>query len=139
MQLNPRQLTFVVGATLLLLGGCSGNGLKTIPVYGKVTVTGRAFPKVCRIYFLPITTDGPKRPAVAETKEDGSYNVKAFKGSEGLLPGNYKVNVVYLDLKSGADPALDGSWIEHKFDGGELAVDANSRGTEHNIEVKAKS
>ena len=139
MRSISRRLPLFAGVTLLLIAGCSGGGLHTVPVYGQVTIAGREFPKVCRIYFLPVTSEGPKRPSMAETAEDGKYAVKSFKDSEGLLPGTYKVNLSYYDLKPGADPALDGSWIIQDYDAGELVVDADSDGIEHNITVPAKS
>jgi hypothetical protein len=139
MRSISRRLSLLAGITLLLIAGCSDGGLHTVPVYGQVTIAGRGFPKVCRIFFLPVTSEGPKRPSMAETTEDGKYAVKSFKDSEGLLPGSYKVNLTYYDLKPGADPALDGSWIIQDYDAGELAVDADSDGIEHNITVPAKS
>src|SRR5262245_8547293 len=106
--------------------GCGGNGIKTIPVFGKVTVTGRPYPSAVQIFFLPVNVDGPKRPCFAEAEKDGNYAARAFKDSDGLIPGTYKINVIYSDLKPGANPALDSNWTQHTFDGGELVVDANA-------------
>ena len=128
-------------AVLGLLGlvGCSQSGPKTIPVYGKIEFVGREAPKVCRLLFKPLKSDGPARPSVAERGADGSYQVKAYKGSKGLLPGTYQVAVSYFDLKPGKDPNLETSWAETGYDAGELVVDSTSRGIEHNIEVPGKS
>ena len=130
--------SILTGLALLLIAGCSGGGPGTIPVSGVVTVEGREFPQVCRVFFLPVAAEGPKRSAVAQTGEDGSYSVKAFRDSEGLLPGTYKVNVQYLDLKPGANPERDSSWITHEHSAGELVVDADSDDIEHNIAVPLK-
>ena len=123
-------------AGLVLLAGCS-SGSETIPVYGAVEMAGRELPKVCRLFFVPQATEGGSRPSVVQMKEDGSYSVTAFKGSDGLLPGTYHVEVCYFDLKPGGNPNSEGGWIERRHDAGELVVDADSSGVEFNIKVPA--
>jgi hypothetical protein len=125
-------------AALLLVGGCSETGPKTIPVYGTVIFVGRDAPKTCRLFFKPIKVEGLIRPAVAERSSSGSYAAKAFSNSKGLLPGTYKVEVSYYDLVPGKNPELETSWAETKFNAGEIVVDANSSGVEHNIEIPKK-
>ena len=126
-------------AALLLLTGCSESGPKTIPVYGTVTFVGRDAPKTCRLFFKPIKVEGLTRPAAAERSPNGSYAAKAFSTSKGLLPGTYKIEVSYYDLVPGKNPDLETSWAETNFNAGELVVDVNSNGIEHNIEVSGKS
>jgi hypothetical protein len=128
-------------ATLLLVicSGCFESGPKTVPVYGKVTFVGRETPKVCRLFFRPVQSEGLLRPCAAATEPDGTYQVKAFQQSKGLVPGTYRIRVSYFDLKPGANPELDTSWVETRYDAGELVVDADSSGIEHNIEVPKKS
>jgi hypothetical protein len=125
-------------AALLLLAGCSESGPKTVPVYGTVTFVGRDAPKTCRVFFKPIKVGGLTRPAAAERLQNGSYVARAFSTSQGLIPGTYKVEVSYYDLVPGRNPDLDSSWAATNFNAGELIVDANSRGIEHNIEVPKK-
>ena len=69
---------------------------------------------------------------------NGSYAARAFSTSKGLLPGTYKIVVSYYDLVPGKNPELETSWAETSFPAGELVVDANSKGIEHNIEVPKK-
>jgi hypothetical protein len=125
-------------AALSLFPGCSESGPKTVPVYGAVTFVGRDAPKTCRLFFKPIKVEGLNRPAVAERSPNGTYAAKAFSTSKGLLPGTYKIEVSYYDLVPGRNPELETSWAETSFNAGELVVDANSKGIEHNIEVPKK-
>jgi hypothetical protein len=119
--------------------GCSDRGPKTIPVYGTVTFAGRERPKFCRLYFRPIQAETITRPSMSTPAENGSYEVKSFRDSNGLLPGTYKVEVTYFDLKPGANPNIETNYIESAFDAGELVVDADAGSVEHNIEVPAKA
>ena len=75
---------------------------------------------------------------MATPDPDGSYEVNAFKNSEGLLPGTYNVKVSYFDLKPGADPNSETGYAESAFDAGELVVDLDAGEVEHDIEVPAK-
>jgi len=126
------------GFSLLLIAGCGGDGPETIPVYGNVQIVGRELPKVCRLFFVPQSSEGVSRPSVAEMQEDGSYSVTAFKGSDGLLPGSYRVEVSFFDLKPGGNPNSETGWVERRHDAGELVVDADSSGVEYNVTVPAK-
>jgi hypothetical protein len=107
-------------------------------VYGTLTFIGREQPKFCRLYFKPIEAETITRPSFTTPEPDGSYEVKSFRQSKGLLPGRYKVEVSYFDLKPGADPNVETSYLESVFDAGELVVEAESDGIEHNIEVPSK-
>jgi hypothetical protein len=109
--------------------------LETVPVYGKVSMVGRDLPKVVRVFFQPTASEGVVRPSVAQVDADGSYTVKAFKDSEGLLPGSYRIQVSYFDLKPGGNPNSEQGWLERKHDAGELVVPEDADEVEHNIEV----
>ena len=135
MKFRSRRDVGLLSVGLLLLAGCSERGPKTVPVYGNVTFVGREAPKVCSIFFTPLKVDGPLRPSLTDRQPNGSYAVKAYKNSKGLIPGTYRVQVTYYDLKPGANPDLETSWIPTNYIAGELVVDASSGGVEHNIEV----
>jgi len=122
----------------LLLTGCSEGPLKTVPVYGLVTFVDREAPPTCDLIFQPVKTDGPRRPSFTNRQPDGHYQVKAFKDSYGLIPGTYRVQLVFHDLKAGANPKMESSWKMTNYDGGEVDVDPSSRGVEYNIEVRSK-
>jgi hypothetical protein len=133
---TTRAILAAVG--LIAFVGCSERGPHTIPVYGTVKFVGREAPKVCNLYFQPIKVEGLSRPATSQCDPDGAYAVKAFQNSRGLIPGTYGVRVYYYDLKPGANPGLDASWRETKYEAGEVVIGANSSDVEHNIEVPAK-
>jgi hypothetical protein len=129
-------------AALLALAcmiGCADRGPRTVPVYGKVTFVGRERPKFCRLYFRPIEAETITRPSTSTPAADGTYEVKSFRDSKGLLPGTYNVEVTFFDLKPGADPNIETNYIESVFDAGELVVDADAGSVEHDIEVPAKA
>jgi hypothetical protein len=126
-------------ASLLFIGGCGESGPKTVPVYGIVSFLDREAPPTCDLVFQPLRVEGPKRPSFADREADGHYRVKAFKNSKGLIPGTYHVQLVFHDLKPGADPKKESSWNLTNYDGGEINVDSNSGGVEYNIEVRKKS
>jgi hypothetical protein len=121
-----------------LVAGCSEGPIKTVPVYGTVTFVDRDPPPTCDVIFQPLKVDGPLRPSFADRQADGTYRVTAFKKSKGLIPGTYRVKLVFHDLKPGADPKQETSWKLTNYDGGEVNVDAASGGVEHNVEVRAK-
>jgi len=126
----------LVAALLCVFAGCGEGPIKTVPVSGSVTFADRQPPTQCEIIFQPIKVDGPLRPSFTQVQPDGTYQVKAFKSSRGLIPGTYRIQVLCKDLKPGANVALDSSWVITNHDGGEVNVDAKSGGVEHNIEVK---
>ena len=132
---NHRNLWALVAIGLAVCAGCSDSGPKTVPVYGQVAMAGRDLPKVCRLFFVPVSASGPVRPSVAQMEEDGFYEVKAYKDSDGLLPGTYRIEVAYFDLKPGGNPDSEAGWTERKHDAGELVVPEDADEVEHNIEV----
>jgi len=138
MRLRRISCLSLLAVSAAVFAGCSEGPIKTVPVYGTVTFVDREPPPTCDLIFQPLKTDGPKRPSFADRAADGSYRVQAFKNSKGLIPGTYKVQLVFHDLKPGADPKQESSWKITNYDGGELNVEAKSGGVEHNIEVKTK-
>lgn len=138
MTFRSIQLAIALSVSAAALIGCSEKGLKTVPVYGTVTFLDREPPPTTDLIFQPQKSDGPLRPSFADRQPDGSYQVKAFKHSKGLIPGTYRVLLVFHDLKPGHDPKLESSWKITNYDGGEIQVTADSGGVEHNIEVRTK-
>jgi hypothetical protein len=138
--MNLRSINWVgIAATAVVaVIGCSEGPIKTVPVYGTVTFVDREPPPTCDLIFQPQKSDGPLRPSFAERQPDGSYQVTAFKRSKGLIPGTYRVQLVFHDLKPGADPKLETSWKLTNYDGGVINVEPSSGGVEHNIEVRVK-
>jgi hypothetical protein len=104
-----------------------------------VSFVGRETPKVYSIFFQPVKVEGIVRPTIADADSSGFYEARAFKDSRGLIPGTYTVQVTYYDLKPGANPDLESSWIATNYNAGELVVDANSGEVKRDIEVRAKT
>lgn len=127
-----------IATGLLMIAGCAENGPSTIPVYGRITFTGRDQPPVVSAFFKPVKVEGLKRPATTDLQKDGSYKVKAFASSKGLIPGTYRIEIVYSDLKPGKDPNMESSWLVYKYDAGEIEVAPDAKRVEHNIDVPQK-
>ncbi|HEX4415842.1 MAG TPA: hypothetical protein VH107_19585 [Lacipirellulaceae bacterium] len=139
MKVDSRYPFGVLLVSLVVAAGCGEGPIKTVPVYGLVTFADREAPPTCDLVFQPLKVDGPKRPSFANRQADGHYQVKAFQNSRGLIPGTYHVQLVFHDLKPGADPKKDSGWNITNYDGGEINVDPSSGGVEYNIEVRKKS
>lgn len=82
-----------------LHSGCGSSYPKCIVVGGKVTYHGKAVGagSVC---FVPVGKEGAKgllRPASGDLQADGSYVMKTFQPSDGVLPGQYAVSIVAVD------------------------------------------
>jgi len=82
-------------ATTVFFEGCGSNTYKPVPVEGKVTFGGGAWPKPGILYFNPMESPQgvPKRPATGRFDTDGNLTVSTFEEGDGLLPGSYKIGV----------------------------------------------
>jgi hypothetical protein len=87
-------------ATLSLLGGvgltgCNHGPAGLVPVSGKLTLDGGAWPKRGRISFSPVkpTPGHPVLPAMAPVNDDGSFTIKT-PDAPGLVPGEYNVAII---------------------------------------------
>jgi hypothetical protein len=138
MKMKMRDKLYLPLIVCLGFVGCSEGPIKTVPVYGKVSFVGRNPPERTDLIFTPITSAGPLRPSFAELEPDGSYQMKAFERSKGLIPGKYQITVTLHDAKPGGNLKLESGWKNTDVDAGEVEVPADSKGIEHNIEVPAK-
>jgi|YNPNPStandDraft_1061719.scaffolds.fasta_scaffold27986_3 hypothetical protein len=84
-------LGLVAGVVLV---GCGGPGLETVPVTGRVTYGGGTWPKEGRLDFRPVAALSGKtlHPASAQFGTDGRYKVMTQQ-TAGLAPGEYVVTV----------------------------------------------
>ena len=95
---RPRYWSLPVVASfccLLSFSGCGGRDVEQVSVSGKVTLDGGAMPGPGTLYFTPASAaeGSPLRPGTANFKADGSYSAGSFEEGDGLVPGNYKVDV----------------------------------------------
>jgi len=121
------------------LEGCSEGPVKTVRVYGKVTFADRTPPTSTEIVFQPVKVEGPKRPSITELEPDGTYQVKAFQNSKGLIPGTYHILLNFHEPKPGGNLKAESGWKHTNYDAGEVDVAADSSGVEHNIEVTTQN
>lgn len=102
----------------LLLGGCGGSGgPELVPVQGKITFGGGAWPKEGTLLFSPVEAAPglPKRPGTAHFGVNGKFRAGSFKEADGLIPGHYKISAVCWEVA----PVLDGppakSYVPAKY------------------------
>lgn len=90
-------LRLLVFVCLLACGlvGCSDNGLKMVPVTGKVTLDGGDWGRPGLIYFTPAepAPGFPRRGGMADFDVQGNFVAETFKPRDGLIPGRYVVNL----------------------------------------------
>lgn len=80
---------------IALLAGCGHKMPDTVPVAGKVTYGGGAWPSPGMLYFASTAAaEGrPMRPALAEMTTAGDFVVTSFEQGDGLVPGRYVVTI----------------------------------------------
>lgn len=118
-----------MAAILCTITACGKSGPPEIPVKGKVTFGGGAWPKPATLDFAPVTpAEGmPSRPATVVIEGDGTYEVK-------LIPGQYVVNVSCNEVEPQPDnPSTMKSYIPDRFRIGEdrqkIDVPLDAKGT----------
>lgn len=97
-------------AALLLLfvtlTGCGREGPERVPVHGRITYGGGAWPKAGVVYFQPLGSHGgqPLRPATGMFDAEGSFQATSFTPGDGLVPGKYRVRVECWEVEPNPDP-----------------------------------
>jgi hypothetical protein len=131
---------YLVALGLVSCAACNRGGLEVVPVEGSVVFEGRKQPAVCRLLFLPNEGGGAAlhRPSMATMQSDGTFEVTPFQGTQGLVPGTYKVRVTYYDLKPGSDSNQETNWIRKEYAAPNLQIDSGSSSITHNITVPLK-
>jgi hypothetical protein len=98
-QVFSRSLAVLAGPALLVVLGCSDDGLgKRYPVSGMVKYKGEPVAKA-RISFVPKAGGG--QGASGEI-ENGSYTLTTLNPGDGALPGDYKVTVDAREVDAAA-------------------------------------
>jgi hypothetical protein len=77
---------------VVVVGGCGGDKLTTVPVSGRITFGGGACPAEGTVVFSPVAVEKglPRRPGTAQFKQDGTFTVTSFRDGDGLIPGRYR-------------------------------------------------
>jgi len=125
-----------------LAGGCSRRPTP-VPVQGRITYGGSDWPRGGRLYFVAEPTAGAlTKPGLADFDIDGHFVVTTFQPGDGLLPGEYRVNVECWEVP----PSMDSvqrpkSYLPEQFRSGatsgfKILVAADARGPiELNLDV----
>lgn len=88
----PAARPAALAAALCCLVGCD-DGVdrpETVAVSGTVLLAGQPL-KDATITMSPIA--GNTRPAVARSKEDGTFRMQTYMPGDGVIPGEYKITV----------------------------------------------
>jgi hypothetical protein len=100
---------------LMLLGliGCGGDGLKRVPVKGRVTALGGAPVPNAVISFIPTgTTKG--EGGIGTADQEGNFTlIGSRRGDKGVVPGKYKVRVSRFVERDGSPLPADWTQAEH--------------------------
>jgi hypothetical protein len=129
----------VLVALAVGLAGC-GSRHPLVPVHGKVTRGGGAWPGEGSITFLPSeAASGPQRPGFAVFGRDGAFKASSFKEGDGLLPGRYTVRITCdAPLKSEEDTSSE-SYVPANFTPPPLEVKADGpRPVRYDVDVPVK-
>lgn len=107
-------------ALLALSAGCGG-GVTTVPVSGRVTLDGGDWPRRGILYFAcKEPAEGyPRRTGIADFEPDGRFTVTSFNKGDGLVPGEYVVNIECWEVPpsmTGGPPAK--SAVPKKYQNG---------------------
>ena len=89
------QRVAVCAALLAASAGCRDSGPQTVPVHGQITYGGGDWPAEGVLYFTPAepAPGFPAKPGRASFDVQGRFSVTSFRDGDGLLPGEYRVNV----------------------------------------------
>lgn len=94
-----QRLCFLASVVPLLgLLGC-GDGIKRVPVQGKLTAKGDPV-EGAYVQFIP-AGDTRGEGGMGRTDRDGNFSLEGARGVKGLAPGEYKVRVSRLVLPDG--------------------------------------
>jgi len=80
---------------ILVLAGCRSDLPETVPVGGRVTLEGGAWPAQGTLYFTALEPE-PGRPhhaGMAPFDADGRFVVTSWRKGDGLVPGKYRIGV----------------------------------------------
>jgi hypothetical protein len=87
-----RRLRYLAVVSILGFLGCGGDGLRRVPVQGKVTAAGVPLGSAT-VLFLP--AEGTKgEGGIGTTDQDGNFTLTGSRqGDRGVVPGKYRVRV----------------------------------------------
>lgn len=137
-----------IGIVVLGLSGC-GDGLRRVPVQGKITVRGQALDNAS-LQFLPI--GGTKgEGGIGRSDAQGNYSLTGSRdGARGVVPGQYRVRVSRLVEENGTPLPADARDADYpnsresipgayvSIDGSPLTVTVPEAGGTLNLDIPLK-
>ncbi len=105
--MRPRLLALIV----LFCGfaGC-GDGIKRVPVQGRVTAKGEPLDGTL-VQFVPAgATKG--EGGLGYSDKDGNYSLSGLRGAKGIVAGDYKVRLIRLVGPDGAPLPADADPVD---------------------------
>jgi hypothetical protein len=113
-----RSLLLTCACSAIVLSGCGESGEPTlVPVQGKITFGGGAWPNEGTLCFAPVDSAPgvPKRPASAHFDKNGNFRATSFKEGDGLIPGRYKISVDCWEVKPTMGGPRAKSYVPDKY------------------------
>jgi hypothetical protein len=102
-------------ATIVLflgLAGCGGDGLRRVPVEGKITAQGKPLDNAI-IQFIP-TSSTKGEGGIGRSDSSGNFTLIGSRaGAKGVVPGKYKVRVSRLIARDGTPLPDDAKEVEN--------------------------
>lgn len=120
--------------------GCGGNDKPLVPVAGRVTYGGGAWPFPGYVTFSPFESSAstPARPGSGPFKTDGKFVVGSYLPGDGLMPGRYHVSVSCIDPNDASKSPQDLERVPADFTTEPLVVEAGQDAIELNFDVPKK-
>jgi hypothetical protein len=89
----------------------------TVPVTGKITFGGGAWPKPATVSFVveEMAAGGTANSGSAEIAADGSFQASTFVPQDGLVPGRYFVNLECWESDPADSPSPVQSLIPERY------------------------
>ena len=128
---------------MLAAVGCGDKGPGLVPVTGKITYGGGAWPKTGYVNFSSIEPAAgyPTLNGTAELNTDGTFTVKSSGDKFGLVPGKYAVSLEAWEETPNMEtnpPSVGKSYIPEGFKAPEVEIAVGDSKKEVNFDVPKK-
>ena len=129
--------------TCVGLGGCNNGPAGLVPVSGKLTLDGKAWPKFGQINFSPVKPiEGhPVLPAMARVNDDGTFAILT-PSAPGLVPGEYNVAITCMkeaaDERHAGKSAIPDRYGSPRTSGLKVSIAEGSKPVVLNLDLQSK-
>ena len=123
-------IALTASAALLLVGGCNGQPFELAPARGRVTVNGKPL-TAGQVMFAPRAMQGsvePGRPALANLRDDGTFELATYREGDGAIVGEHMVTLFGPSGAAKLPPGIP-SFKRFAVRGEPLRVEANTDNT----------